>query len=144
LIVLAFRDFSSLQPSVAAPTHTRAMEKSFLGVTCSFGKIWLALQKKFRPAELGPWELNVKRTIQAHNVAAWLGISWENSAILEPQILAHCVVEVSRCVGLDGGSVKPENAGELMSQPDIDGALVGGASLDPRSFAQIVKAARDR
>src|SRR5881398_1804629 len=43
-----------------------------------------------------------------------------------------------------GGSVKPENARELMSQPDIDGALVGGASLDPRSFAQIVKAARDR
>src|SRR5256885_4046110 len=43
-----------------------------------------------------------------------------------------------------GGSVKPENAQELMSQPDIDGALVGGASLDPRSFVQIVKAARDR
>lgn len=40
-----------------------------------------------------------------------------------------------------GGSVKPENARELMSQPDIDGALVGGASLDSRSFAQIVKAA---
>jgi len=40
-----------------------------------------------------------------------------------------------------GGSVKPENARELMSQPDIDGALVGGASLDPRSFSQIVKAA---
>ena len=42
-----------------------------------------------------------------------------------------------------GGSVKPENARELMSLPDIDGALVGGASLDPRSFAQIVNAARD-
>ena len=42
-----------------------------------------------------------------------------------------------------GGSVKADNAGELMSQPDIDGALVGGASLDPRSFAGIVKAARD-
>jgi triosephosphate isomerase len=41
-----------------------------------------------------------------------------------------------------GGSVKPENARELLSQADIDGALVGGASLDPRSFAQIVKAAR--
>jgi triosephosphate isomerase (TIM) len=39
-----------------------------------------------------------------------------------------------------GGSVKPDNARELMSQQDIDGALVGGASLDPRSFAQIVKA----
>jgi len=43
-----------------------------------------------------------------------------------------------------GGSVKPENARELMSQPDIDGALVGGASLDARSFAQIVKAAREQ
>ena len=41
-----------------------------------------------------------------------------------------------------GGSVKPENAHEIMSEADIDGALVGGASLDPRSFAQIVKAAR--
>ncbi len=40
-----------------------------------------------------------------------------------------------------GGSVKPDNARELLGQPDIDGALVGGASLDPRSFAQIVVAA---
>lgn len=42
-----------------------------------------------------------------------------------------------------GGSVKPDNAAELLRQPDIDGALVGGASLDPRSFAAIVKAARE-
>jgi len=42
-----------------------------------------------------------------------------------------------------GGSVKPDNARALMSQPDIDGALVGGASLDPRSFARIVNAARE-
>ena len=40
-----------------------------------------------------------------------------------------------------GGSVKPQNAAELMGQADIDGALVGGASLDPRGFADIVKAA---
>ena len=39
-----------------------------------------------------------------------------------------------------GGSVKPDNARDLLSQTDIDGALVGGASLDPRSFAQIVQA----
>ena len=38
-----------------------------------------------------------------------------------------------------GGSVKPNNAKELMSQPDVDGALVGGASLDARSFADIIK-----
>ena len=42
---------------------------------------------------------------------------------------------------LYGGSVTPANAKELMSQPDIDGALVGGASLDPRGFAEIVAAA---
>ncbi|MDR2140535.1 MAG: triose-phosphate isomerase [Deltaproteobacteria bacterium] len=37
-----------------------------------------------------------------------------------------------------GGSVKPDNAQALLSQPDIDGALVGGASLSPDSFAEIV------
>ncbi len=40
---------------------------------------------------------------------------------------------------LYGGSVKPENAHALMSEEEIDGALVGGASLDPKSFAAIVK-----
>ena len=40
-----------------------------------------------------------------------------------------------------GGSVKPDNTAELMAQPDIDGALVGGASLDAKSFAAIVSAA---
>ncbi|HSH95383.1 MAG TPA: triose-phosphate isomerase [Roseimicrobium sp.] len=38
-----------------------------------------------------------------------------------------------------GGSVKPANARELMSQPDVDGALVGGASLEVRSFSDIIK-----
>ena len=41
-----------------------------------------------------------------------------------------------------GGSVKPENAAELMAQPDVDGALVGGASLQAEPFAQIVRAAQ--
>jgi triosephosphate isomerase len=41
-----------------------------------------------------------------------------------------------------GGSVKPANAAELMRQSDIDGALVGGASLDAESFAQIIEQAK--
>ncbi|HTB69857.1 MAG TPA: triose-phosphate isomerase [Solirubrobacteraceae bacterium] len=45
---------------------------------------------------------------------------------------------------LYGGSVKPENAAELLALPDVDGALVGGASLDAESFAQIVGAAAAR
>src|SRR4051794_30876382 len=43
-----------------------------------------------------------------------------------------------------GGSVKPSNARDLMWQADIDGALVGGASLEPRSFAEIINAAREQ
>jgi triosephosphate isomerase len=42
---------------------------------------------------------------------------------------------------LYGGSVKPDNAAEILAQPDVDGALVGGASLDPDSLVEIVKAA---
>lgn len=45
---------------------------------------------------------------------------------------------------LYGGSVKPENAAELLALPDVDGALVGGASLDAESFAAIVAAAAAR
>lgn len=62
---------------------------------------------------------------------------------------AHAIIraQVARMFGrevaagmriLYGGSVKPENIGSLMQQPEIDGALVGGASLDPESFAKIV------
>lgn len=64
---------------------------------------------------------------------------------------AHLVVrsEVARVAGrgvadavriLYGGSVKPENAAALLGQPEIDGALVGGASLDPHSLAAIIHA----
>jgi triosephosphate isomerase (TIM) len=43
---------------------------------------------------------------------------------------------------LYGGSLKPENAPELLALPDVDGGLIGGASLDPGSFAEIVEVAR--
>jgi triosephosphate isomerase len=44
---------------------------------------------------------------------------------------------------LYGGSVKPDNAAEIMAQEDVDGALVGGASLEVESFMQLVEAAQD-
>ncbi|MEN3343018.1 MAG: triosephosphate isomerase [Actinomycetota bacterium] len=55
---------------------------------------------------------------------------------------AHALIkaQLDRPV-LYGGSVKPENAAELLEQPDVDGALVGGASLDVDSFASICEAA---
>jgi triosephosphate isomerase len=55
---------------------------------------------------------------------------------------AHAVIKTLLDVPvLYGGSVKPENAAELLSQPDVDGALVGGASLDVGSFTAICQAA---
>lgn len=47
-----------------------------------------------------------------------------------------------RCRVIYGGSVKPDNIGELIGEPDVDGALVGGASLDVRSFGEIVTRSR--
>ena len=64
------------------------------------------------------------------------------------EMCAHIRARIADTVGADaaasiriqyGGSVKPGNAPELMAQPDIDGALVGGASLDADDFARIVK-----
>jgi triosephosphate isomerase len=49
-----------------------------------------------------------------------------------------------RCHVIYGGSVKPDNISELIAEPDVDGALVGGASLDVRSFASIVANSRLR
>jgi triosephosphate isomerase len=50
--------------------------------------------------------------------------------------------EVARI--LYGGSMKPDNAAALLSQPDIDGGLVGGASLDPADFSAIIRSREDR
>ena len=55
--------------------------------------------------------------------------------------IAGAYLSGERTLVLYGGSVKPENAADLLSQPDIDGALVGGASLDPASLNAIVRAA---
>ena len=55
-------------------------------------------------------------------------------AIFSPAVAAATRIQY-------GGSVKPDNAAELLGQPDVDGALVGGASLDEAAFAAICAAA---
>jgi triosephosphate isomerase (TIM) len=65
----------------------------------------------------------------------------EAIAFIRGLIEARSVEAAAAIRILYGGSVKPDNAGELLAQPDIDGALVGGASLDPADFAAIVEAA---
>jgi triosephosphate isomerase len=65
----------------------------------------------------------------------------EAIAFIRGLIDARSTAAVAAIRILYGGSVKPDNAAELISQPDVDGALVGGASLDPGDFAAIVQAA---
>jgi triosephosphate isomerase len=66
----------------------------------------------------------------------------EAIALIRGLIEARSAEAASEIRILYGGSVKPDNAAELIAQPDVDGALVGGASLDPGDFAVIVDAAR--
>jgi triosephosphate isomerase len=111
----------------------------------------LSIQLRGSLAGLTPKEL--QETVIAYE-PVWAIGTGRNATPQQAQE-AHAFVRHTLCEMADdataervriqyGGSVKPENARELMSLPDIDGALVGGASLDPRSFAQIVKAAREK
>ena len=78
------------------------------------------------------WAIGTGKTATAEMAA-------EAHLIIRSQVarsLGHEVANAMRI--LYGGSVKPDNASSLLNQPEIDGALVGGASLDPQSFAKIV------
>ena len=65
-------------------------------------------------------------------------------AFIRALVAGRDAEQAQRTRVLYGGSVKPENASELLSLPDVDGALVGGASLDVESFAALVEAAAAR
>ncbi len=96
--------------------------------------------------------VNVAPELARHIVIAYepvWAIGTGKTATPEMAADAHLIIrsQIARSLGreiadnmriLYGGSVKPENAMSLLNQPEIDGALVGGASLDPQSFAKIV------
>jgi len=65
----------------------------------------------------------------------------EAIAFIRALVADRAPAQAGRTRVLYGGSVKPDNAAELLALPDVDGALVGGASLEPESFAAIVAAA---
>jgi triosephosphate isomerase (TIM) len=66
-------------------------------------------------------------------------------ALIRSAVASSCGLSLAESVRiLYGGSVKPDNIGEFLGQPEVDGALVGGASLDAGAFAAIVRAAAER
>jgi triosephosphate isomerase len=68
-------------------------------------------------------------------------LAQEAIAFVRALVADRSIEQADRVRVLYGGSVKPDNAGEMLALPDVDGALVGGASLEAESFAAIVAAA---
>lgn len=67
----------------------------------------------------------------------------EMHACIREVLASICSEDVAQTIRIQyGGSMKPSNAAELLSQPDIDGGLIGGAALDSRSFVEIVRLAK--
>jgi triosephosphate isomerase len=80
------------------------------------------------------WAIGTGRT-------ATPGQAQEVHALIRRVLAELATGQVANAVRIQyGGSMKPDNAAELMAQPDIDGGLIGGASLKADSFADIVKA----
>jgi triosephosphate isomerase len=79
------------------------------------------------------WAIGTGRTASADDAQAMC-------ALVRATVTTAFGLEASESVRIQyGGSVKPDNAAELMGQPDIDGALVGGASLEAEPFARIIQ-----
>ncbi len=106
---------------------------------------WLAGQVRSAFAVVEPGE--VDRVAVAYEPIWAIGTGRTATPDIAQEACAHVRAVAGERVDaavlrvLYGGSVSPDNAADLLGQPDIDGALVGGASLDPESFARIVGAA---
>ncbi len=107
----------------------RQVTGGFAGVTGLAAEVVASIVIAYEPV----WAIGTGRTatpqiaVDAHKI-----VRAEVAALLGAKVAANMRI-------LYGGSVKPDNATALMSQDEIDGALVGGASLKPDSFAAIVK-----
>ncbi|PKR86165.1 triose-phosphate isomerase [Heyndrickxia camelliae] len=102
-----------------------------------------------KKALTGLTEDQVKQTVIAYEPIWAIGTGKSSTAEDANEVCAHIRSVVAENFSQDaanairiqyGGSVKPANIKEYMSQPDIDGALVGGASLEPQSFLQLLEA----
>ncbi len=112
------------------------------------GKMQQVLETQVRGSLAGLTKEQMAETVLAYEPVWAIGTgktattaqAQETHAFIRSVLVSMFDETVARRVRIQyGGSVKPANARELMSQPDVDGALVGGAALEVRSFADIVK-----
>ncbi|WML46978.1 triose-phosphate isomerase [Neobacillus sp. PS3-34] len=106
---------------------------------------------QIKAALAGLSEEQVKQTVIAYEPIWAIGTGKSSTAQDANEVCAHIRSVVAEQFSQDaaaavriqyGGSVKPENIKEYMAQPDIDGALVGGASLEVQSFLQLLEAGK--
>ena len=90
------------------------------GMAIAYEPVWaIGTGRNATPAQAGEAHFHIRQRLKQ-----WFGLE-----------------AAERCRVLYGGSVKPDNIAKLIAEPDVDGALVGGASLDPKSFFAIIQAA---
>lgn len=115
------------------------------------GQVEAVLSRQIREGLAGLEPKQIQETVIAYEPVWAIGTgrnatpaqAQEAHAFIRGQVAEIADHGVAERVRLQyGGSVKPGNAAALLAEADIDGALVGGASLDPRDFAAIVKAAK--
>jgi triosephosphate isomerase len=106
------------------------------------------IEEQLRGAFAGFSKDDMAKLVVAYEPVWAIGTGKVASPIEAQEVHAFIRKEISKAFGEEiakglrvqyGGSVKPDNIADLMREPDIDGALVGGASLDAGSFADIVK-----
>jgi triosephosphate isomerase len=90
------------------------------GMVLAYEPVWaIGTGRNATPAQAGEAHFHIRQRLKQ-----WFGLDASE-----------------RCRVLYGGSVKPDNIAKLIAEPDVDGALVGGASLDPKSFFAIISGA---
>jgi triosephosphate isomerase len=114
------------------------------------GETYRIVDKQTRAALAGVTKEQAKQVVIAYEPIWAIGTGRTATAEDANEVCAHIRQtvgtlydgETAQAIRIQyGGSVKPENIAELMEQPHIDGALVGGASLQPQSFVALVQAA---
>jgi triosephosphate isomerase len=95
----------------------RVTGEQLAGMVLAYEPVWaIGTGRNATPAQAGEAHFHIRQRLKQ-----WFGLEASE-----------------RCRVLYGGSVKPDNIAKLIAEPDVDGALVGGASLDPKSFFAII------
>jgi triosephosphate isomerase len=101
----------------------RVTGEQLAGMVLAYEPVWaIGTGRNATPAQAGEAHFHIRQRLKQ-----WFGLEASE-----------------RCRILYGGSVKPDNIAKLIAEPDVDGALVGGASLDPKSFFAIIQGAAAR